>query len=73
MIDEMGISARSVTVSTVGIVPGIRQLAAQGCDGKNWKAPRVGLEPTTKWINSPAHTVRPVRVRGVESRPVHES
>ena len=30
MIEEMGMSARSLTVSTVGIVPGIRQLAAKG-------------------------------------------
>ncbi len=29
MIDIMGISARSITVSTVGIVPGIRRLAAE--------------------------------------------
>jgi 23S rRNA (adenine2503-C2)-methyltransferase len=30
MIDEMGMSPRSLTVSTVGIVPGIRRLAALG-------------------------------------------
>ena len=30
IIEEMGMSARSLTVSTVGIVPGIRQLAAKG-------------------------------------------
>ena len=30
IISVMGISARSLTVSTVGIVPGIRRLAAQG-------------------------------------------
>lgn len=29
MIDVMGISARSITVSTVGVVPGIRKLAAE--------------------------------------------
>ena len=30
MVDEMGMSPRSITVSTVGIVPGIRRLAAEG-------------------------------------------
>lgn len=30
MIEEMQMSPRSLTVSTVGIVPGIRRLAAQG-------------------------------------------
>ena len=29
MIEHMGISARSITVSTVGVVPGIRRLAAE--------------------------------------------
>lgn len=30
MIEEMGMSQRSITVSTVGMVPGIRQLAGEG-------------------------------------------
>ena len=30
MIEEMGMSARSITVSTVGMVPGIRRLADEG-------------------------------------------
>lgn len=30
LIEEMGMSPRSLTVSTVGVVPGIRRLASEG-------------------------------------------
>ncbi len=30
MVDDLGLSARGITVSTVGLVPGIRRLAAEG-------------------------------------------
>ena len=35
--DGLGISQRSVTVSTVGLVPAIRRLAAEGLHGAGWR------------------------------------
>ncbi len=43
--DDLGLSARRITVSTVGVVPGIRRLAASACRSPS---PSRSTPPTTR-------------------------